>query len=271
MPLHEMTICPKGAHSRRRRGVKTRSFGAQLMGALCADSLWELGRSSERTRRPVWLAYFATTGATRAFTMNLRSGRPAELSTRDRLEVPKSSDHRWVSRPVPGGVITVAYLPELFHLDPPVPFADDARFVFAPSRRWIDRQAGHLASEFGADSRETARAALFAAYLDRRTSLPLLRDLRFHLEIYRAAREEPWLTTDLFDRDALPCDLDLCGLDQPLICSVDSEALSAFLTRHTRDFHRRFPQAAPVPRPTLLVDDQFLLFAPPPGEGSESG
>jgi hypothetical protein len=258
MSLHRLTIEP--VRKRRARGrVKTRTFEAHLLGALCADALWDLGSTRQSVHRPVWLAYFTTQGSARPFTMNLRAGRPARVSTHDRLEIPRSSTHRWVTHSVPGGVVTVSYLPELFHLDPPVPFTDDARFVFAPSRRWVDRQERELGSRFGDSAREAARAALFAAFLDRRTSLPLLRDLRFHLEIFRAAREQPWLTDDLFGPRALPCDLGHCGLDGPLVCSATADDLASFITEHTVDFQRRHPQADPLPGPRL-VDSQLLLF-----------
>jgi hypothetical protein len=41
---------------------------------------------------------------------------------------------------VPGGVVTVAYLPELFHLEPARPDEDPVRFVLAPDERWLEAQ-----------------------------------------------------------------------------------------------------------------------------------
>jgi hypothetical protein len=82
------------------------------------------------------------------------------------------------------------------------------------------------------------RAALFAAYVDRRTPLPLLRDLRFQLQHDRAALEEPWVTDPLEGRSVPPCDLDACRLDPPHACGVGRERFAAFLTEQTERFHR---------------------------------
>lgn len=240
--------------SPRSKAKKTRVFRARLLGHMAADALWDLGETRDGTLRPVWLAYFATTGAARLFTANLRAGRRARIGERGpRLQLPKSSQHRWTTQPVPGGIVTVAYLPELFHLDPPVPFTEDVRFVMAPARAWIERQGGLLEPDFGADAAEAARAALFAAYLDRRTPLPLLRDLRFHLALYRAALEEPWTRAPVEEDSAEAGRLAACGLDSPLACSVAPEPLGELLTEATGSFLRLHPPAlSPPPAPPLL-------------------
>lgn len=244
MRFPKLTIEITTSKKTRRRPRKTRTFSARLLGCLTADGLWELGPEGGDVRRPVWLAYFATVGAAKPFTANLRAGRRASIDDRVRIEVPRSSEHRWTTQPVPGGVVTVAYLPELFHLEPPVPFTDDVRFVMAPSRRWVDEQARALEEELGDDARDAARAALFAAYVDRRTALPLLRDLRFHLQLYRAAIDEPWITDPLEPYSAPPCDLDACRLDPPLACGVGRERFEAFLTEQTTRFHREHGSAS---------------------------
>jgi hypothetical protein len=237
---------------------KSRAFKARLLGYLTADALWEFGTTASGVLRPVWLAYFNTVGESKPFTANLRAGRNARIEDRQALQVPRSSGHRWATHIVPGGLITVAYLPELFHLEPPVPFTDDARFVMAPRRAWVDAQAELLEDDFGADARDAARAALFGAYLDRRTPLPLLRDLAFHLQLYRAALEEPWVV-DLEDQAA---DLGLltCGLDAPVVCSVDLETLGDFLTRETSRFHEQQVRS----RPRASGADLDLRAAFPP-------
>lgn len=226
--------------SSRSKAKKSRTFKARLLGYLTADSLWEFGANGSALR-PVWLAYFNTVGESKPFTANLRAGRAARIEEGQAIQLPKSSGHRWTTQVVPGGLVTVAYLPELFHLEPPVPFADDARFVMAPSRSWVDRQAELLEPDFGADARDAARAALFGAYLDRRTPLPLLRDLAFHLQLYRVAVEEPWITEAADQVEELG--LTACGLDAPFVCSVDLDTLREFLTRETSRFHRLNPRA----------------------------
>jgi len=101
-----------------------------------------------------------TVGASRPFTANLRAGRRARIDDRGSLHVPKRSPHRWTSQPVPGGVATVAYLPELLHLEPPQPFTEDVRFVLAPTRRWVEEQADALEGKFGAEAPDPAWAVL---------------------------------------------------------------------------------------------------------------
>lgn len=229
----QLTIEPPAG----RTTLKSRTFRARLLGYLTADRLWALGTTGGSAQRPVWLAVFGTVGEAKPFAANLRAGRTAKIERAGALQIPKSSGHRWVTQAVPEGVVTVAYLAELFHLEPPVPFTEAVRFVMAPARRWVDREAESLGAEFGADARDAARAALFAAYLDRRTPLPLLRDLRFHLQLYRAALDEPWLVAPQDDLDATARGFACCGLDAPVLCTVDLPTLGEFLTAQTAAFH----------------------------------
>jgi hypothetical protein len=227
---------------------------------MTADPLWDFGTASDGALRPVWFAFFSTIGAAKPFTANLRAGRPARIEHGDRYQIPKSSSHRWSTQTVPGGIVTVAYLPELFHLQPAVPFTDDPCFVVAPERRWVDRQAKILSQEFGSDAPDVARAALFAAYLDRRTPLPLLRDLRFHLQLYRAALEEPWVRRPSKHTSSECVGLQRCGLDAPVVCAVKLATLSAFLTEQTAEFYRRHLQPT---RASSLQDLDLDSAAPP--------
>ena len=176
----------------KRGSAKTRIFSVHLLGFLTADSLWTSGGDGS-VQRPIWLAFFGSESETRPFTANLRAGRRARAGG-DLLELPVGA-HRWVPpQKVPTGVISVAYLPELFDLEPGSgPLADPVRFVFAPPRWWVDKEAADLASEFGEDAPEAARAALFCAFLDRRCPIPLVHDLHFHLQVYRAALESFWV------------------------------------------------------------------------------
>ena len=235
--------------SSRRGARKGRRFEARLLAYITADRLSEFGTTLDGTRRPVWLAYVATTGASSAFTANLRGARTIQVEPdHERLQLPKTAGHRWVSQPVPGGIATLAYLPDLFHLQPPRPFVDDARFILAPPRAWVERQAADLQDEFGDESADTARAALFAGFLDRRTPLPLLRDLRFHLLIYRAALSKPWTTIlGPGSPSAGGYGLANAGIDSALACAVDADSLREFLAAETAEFRRRFPQAVPSP------------------------
>jgi hypothetical protein len=219
--------------------TKTRTFSVHLLGYLAADALWEPGGNGS-AERPVWVAYFGTERESHPFTANFRAGRKAR-SRFEALDLPRRAPHRWTTQKVPGGLVTVAYIPALFHLEPAGPVEDEIRFVFAPPRWWVDEQAGELV-DLGDDARDTARAALFCAYLDRRTPLPLVHDLRFHLQVYRAALASGWVHplsghkregVVLVGRDA-----EAAGLDAPLACRVGPSTLAEFLVEQTSLYHQ---------------------------------
>lgn len=222
-------------------GRKTRVFSVRLLGYLGADSLWDCPVSGTAIR-PIWIAYFGTESEARPFTANFRASRKATTPTRDSFQIPKKAPYRWTTCKVPGGVVTVAYLPELFHLDPASPFVEEIRFVFAPGRWWLEREAAALAPELGEEAWEAARAALFAAYLDRRTGWPLVRDLRFHLQLYRAALDAGWVheaTASRRVRSTLyGSGLAAAGLEEPLACRVDPATFGDFLAEQTSHYHR---------------------------------
>jgi hypothetical protein len=224
---------------RRGEGGKTRAFSVHLMGYATADALWESGGGSGSPLRPVWLAFVGTDAACRAVAANLRSGRTATAGG-ERFGMPKKIRFRWLAQRGAEATITVAYLPELFGLEP-AGTAPVVRFVLAPSRRWLLAQAEQLRGEFGEGAHDAARAALFCAYLDRRTPLPIVRDLGFQLRLYRAARAEGWLSPPREEHHApgplffrLYAD---CGLDTPLACQVLPDRLAGFLAQETSAYH----------------------------------
>jgi hypothetical protein len=218
--------------------AKSRTFSVQLLGFLLADSFWEPGGNGS-TARPVWIAYAGTERETHPFTANLRAGRKATTGN-DVLDLPKRAPHRWTTQKVPNGLITVAYIPELFHLELVTPTADVIRFLFAPPRWWVSEQAAALASEFGDDAEDAARAALFCAFLDRRTPLPLVHDLRFHLQVWRAAHTTGWLCSLAAGRRGVLVGrgAEASGLDAPVACSVESSTLADFLVQQTSLYHQ---------------------------------
>ena len=236
----------EGQQKRAKRYRKTRVFGVASLGWLSAPRLWEQPEAPPGCRIPIWLSTFGTEAEARAFNANLKSHKTAS-DRHQRLRLPAKVRYLWTSQKVPGGVITTTYLPELFHLDPcrfSLSASDEApiRFVFAPARWWLERQAAALWQDFAEDALEAARAALFAAYLDRRTSLPLLQDLGFHLALYRSALAQPWvkpaaapyLEAELLRSSEEPP----LGLDAPLAVSVAPADLEAFLTAETQLYYR---------------------------------
>jgi hypothetical protein len=230
-----LTITPE---AKKTSNGKTRAFSAHLLGFLTADPLWEIGTSgNDSVLKPVWIAYCGSEREAHPFTANLRAGRKASNGN-DAVVLPRSARFRWTAQKVPGGLVTVAYLPDLFHLEPVTPTGEAIRFVFAPPFWWIAAQAEDLRPDFGSDASAAARAALFCAFLDRRTPLPLVHDLRFHLQVYRAA-----LASDWTHRMTEPCGrggdgfmargAEASGLDAPVGVSVETSALADFLIQQT--------------------------------------
>ena len=233
------TLTIEKAKRKGRQVVKTREFRATGLGWVAADRFWDLGSSTKSTR-PVWVAYAASEQESRAFTANFRGGQVVRRNRGrfrdDRLEIPKKALHRWTTQRVLDSVVTVAYLPELFHLDPGLP-PDHIRFLFMPPTWWLDEQEGELRGEFGDEARDVARAAYFVAYLDRRSPLPIVHDLRFHLQLFRAAREEPWLLEMDPENSRLGwTGVTGCGLEAPLGCFANHQDFEAFLKSQTAKY-----------------------------------
>ena len=203
----------------------------------------------------------------RAFTANLRGGRKAKVGRGGNviLELPKSASHRWLSqRSADGATVTTAYLTEFFELDPGEP-TERIGFVFMPPRRWLERQAEALEPEFRGGALDVARAALFAAFLDRRSPLPLVHDLRFQLQLYRAALEEPWTqgprTLRHGEGDLWAAYPGACGLDTPRLVDVNHHDFEAFLKVQTaRYFHKEIAHGTHRFRP----DCRLFTLSPTP-------
>jgi len=246
------------------RSKKTRVFSVRLLGLVEADPLWDSGAADEV--RPVWISYLGTESETQAFTANFRGGYKATSGIKT-LQILKSAPYRWVTQKVPGGAITTAYLPDLFHLEPLDPAPPRVRFVFAPPTWWVDRAAEVLRAELGEEAREAARAALFAAYLDRRTPLPVLGELPFHQQLYRAARETDWLhepsSPDVYRsyRVLSAQGFESCGFDELLAASVPQEKLAEFLIGQTSKYQ---PKEIPHGQDRLPSDRRLLPHPEPP-------
>ena len=236
----------------RRSEAKTRVFSVRLLGYLLADGLWERTGSGS-VLQPAWIAYLGTDQESRAFTANFRAGPQGEglgrrLRAAEALAAPldggAGAGRRHHGR-LPAGAV------------PPRAGEADGRGRSPSSSR---RRGGGsrsrprlLAGEFGDDAEDAARAALFAAYLDRRSHLPLVHDLRFHLQLYRAALRTPtWLQGPSASRwGGRVCwyahGAATAGLDLPLACIRPREA-------------------RPSGRPGLLGEAAFPGIEDPPGE-----
>ena len=174
------------------------------------------------------MAYAGTDQGSRAFSANLRGGRPAVAagsSLTTRFEVPRSAGFRFDKFTREGATLTLVYLPPVFSFQPATTDAEDIAFLCLPPTWWVDEQAKAIRQTWGEDAREAAIAAYFVAYLDQRSPLPIANDLGFHLKLYRAALEEPWCQTS-FGSEWSPgtlfhLGLETVGFETALCCKVD--------------------------------------------------
>lgn len=223
-----------------KEGQKTRSFRADLMAVVAANKMWEYGGTQkDRTCRPVFLAYAATDQEARAFTANIRTGRPAVQersgSGGDRWEIPRSAGFRFETFSSEGATLTLGFLPSIFALQPGTVDQTRIEFISMPPTWWVEEQAAEIRSEMGADAEDAAIAAYFVAYLDLRSPLPVANHLSFHLGLYRAAQEQPWcFAASRNERDFLYAEgVDAVGFSKPVAVQATHEQFAAFLAEYT--------------------------------------
>jgi hypothetical protein len=226
----------------QREGGKSRSFTVELLAYVLANDLWPLGAGAkERQHRPVLLAYAGTDQASRAFSANLRAGRPAVVQDRSSLttkfEVPKSAGFRFEAVSRAGATLTLAYLPAVFSFQPPTTDSGSIAFLCLPPTWWVEREARSIATTMGGDAHEAAVAAYFVAYLDQRSPLPIANDLSFHLALYRAAREQPWCQqssgSEWNPGRLFHIGFEAVGFEPALYCNVDPATFAEFLKAQT--------------------------------------
>jgi hypothetical protein len=238
---------------------KGRSFHVHYVASIESAALFPPG--GNRTLRPLLLAYAGSPSAVRAFTVNLRMGLPATGDGR-RFELLRSLGYRYqVTSPAPGQALAIAYLPELFHLQPGVQDHDALRFVSAPPRWWLDRQEALLRPEVGELARDHALATAFVARLDARTPLPIANDPAFHHALFLDALEEPWTAAGDAGGTFTCHGLDALGLATPVLCNVREEVFARFLARATAKHLPRHvtPCLRPAPpAPAMQLALNFL-------------
>ncbi len=226
----------------KREGQKSRSFSVELLAYVLANDLWSLGSGAkERSFRPVLMVYAATDQASRAFSANLRCGRPALVdgnsSLTTRFEVPRSAGFRYDTVSRDGATLTLAYLPSVFSFQPATSDVDEISFLCLPPTWWVDEQARAIGQTMGRDAREAVIAAYFVAYLDQRSPLPIANDLGFHLKLYRAALKEPWCQTGSGSEwnpgTLFHLGLEAAGFETAIHCKVDHETFAQFLKTQT--------------------------------------
>lgn len=114
-----LTIDPDGSMpSRRNRYPKSRAFSCTLLRCVA----WPAYRSDKRNLRPIFLDYCGTESEHRAFTANLRCGRPAALNDREAIELLRSEPYIYatpqrIETATGLAIRQVVYLPEVFDLE----------------------------------------------------------------------------------------------------------------------------------------------------------
>ncbi|MBW8878812.1 MAG: hypothetical protein JF614_27970 [Acidobacteria bacterium] len=236
--LYRRTICVESKPA--YEGQKSRTFSVELLAWVLANPMWELGSTNrENTVRPVFLAYAGSSSAARAFQANLQSGRVAADADGGscRFEIPRSAGFRYEPTSRGEGTLTLVYLPHLFSMQPATTDAGNLSFLCMPPTTWVDEQARAITQAMGSEAREAAMAAYFVAYLDARSALPIANDLRFHLSLFRAAKEQPWCRVpegsvsnpgELFAEG-----LSGIGFEPPVMCNVAPDIFAEFLARQT--------------------------------------
>jgi hypothetical protein len=253
----------------QREGQKSRSFSVELLAYILADDLWELGGGAkERHHRPVFMAYAGTDQASRAFSANLRCGRPAAVAANSslttRFEVPRSAGFRYETWSREGATLTLAFLPAVFGFRPQTADSGNISFLCLPPTWWVDEQVKVIAEAMGEDSRQAATAAYFVAFLDQRSPLPIANDLAFHLALYRAALREPWCEqgsgTEWNPGRLFHVGLEAVGFEPALYCNVDPATFGEFLKAQTAAHLSSLQETThhgttPIRRPCRVLPD----------------
>lgn len=189
---------------------KGRTFQAALVGMLESDRTWD--NKPQNSIRPVWMSFAASTGEIGPFLANVRMGkkiRSYHSSFRgDQMDLLKSAGFEYITQRMSNGTVAVtAYLPDLFRMNPGMVDPERIQFILLPPLSWV-RDTRLPEADVRAASEHVFRmfpkgvvgkaalmtmaplASLFCAYLDRRTELPIINDLRFHLQIFMGALHE---------------------------------------------------------------------------------
>jgi hypothetical protein len=229
--MQEFTIQPE-------TGKKGRSFSATCTALVVADTLWSAGAGD--TIRPIWAQFIGTDSELRPFVTNLKLGRKAEptkqygkTSNTERLEFVKSAQYQVAWQREPEGSIVTLFHPDLFRLDPGMVDPQGASFVMLVPRWWTDAQTLDP---------ESARASLFAAYLDRRTRCPLVNDVAFYVTLLAAAVDKgfarlPGDRDIKYARGTFQADgLEEAGIDSAIAFTAPHDELETFLAEQVGVF-----------------------------------
>lgn len=245
-------------------GAKGRSFRATLVSYVEARSLVPRGND---TTRPVHMTLAGTENELRPFVANLRTGKKAEESGRGRrgekFEVLKSAGYQvtWQRAGALGSLVTL-FAPDLFCLDPGMVDPKGVNFILLPAKRWLAAPDASIpVPDFVPEERVNdvrSLAALFIAYLDRRTRCPLIPDPRFYVQVLAHALNEglaqwprdaksyalTWAEGSTFEAYGI----EEAGFGPGLFFQSSHETLETFLAEQVRSYFDNAGVAAPARR-----------------------
>lgn len=197
--MFQVTIEPK-------EEGKGRSFSAQCLAYVSADTMWEGGLTGNDAQRPVWAMFAGSENELKPFGLNLLLGNKAVMAKdrysrrEDRMGFLKSTRYSQAWQREDEGSLLTLYLPQLFQLDPGMVDQIRISFILLPSISWVASQKinqvpilSHM-QKLGIDYENLEdlipTAYLFASYLDRRTRCPLVMDGRFYTQLLFACLDE---------------------------------------------------------------------------------
>ena len=226
---------------------KGRAFSATLVSYVTADNLCP-GGSSDNIR-PIFMAFAGTDTELRPFVANLRLGRKAEngYRGREKFEVLKSAGFQVSWQRTPKGSLVNIFAPDLFALDPGMVDPAGVSFCMLPAQSWLRPLAVPVPTCVPEDRRADvlALAALFIAYLDRRTRCPLVPDSRFYVQVLAAALDEglaSWSSKGRsrdwgrHDRSFEEYNTAAVGLAPGVVFHAAHDTLEEFLARQVKTF-----------------------------------
>ena len=211
---------------KKRKDGKGRRFTAQLLSYLIDEAL-------APANCPVFMAVAAPFTTLNAWLANYRSGARAATPRSMTFRQAREVSMRCRQERRPEGAVALLWS-TAFELEPDPLHAMTGRieFVAMPRLDWLTAQARHR------DGNEHAtRAALFCAYLARRTDLPIAADSSFQVQLYEAAFDESWTSEPRLQGDI--------GYASPVTCSVDAKTFEEFLIAQTEAFYGQ-TEAAPL-------------------------
>lgn len=234
---------------------KSRRFEFEVVGYLSDRSLMPDGASD--VTRPLFLVAAVDHASMTPVRANLMLGRKFGNKTgrrsysTDRFELLKSEGYRFETQKHAEGSFLTAYLPTPFAMDPGFVDPQSISFVILPTQTWLAECASTRQKEIEAareyvqpyikdadfDASFVAQISpLFGVYLDRRTRVPLMHDLRFYSRLMVELHKSEHLRVATRFERTLKSSLGELGYGQAVSMRMEHEAFETVAAKVTKDF-----------------------------------